>query len=532
MSGDKNTDNGTDRKEPVDQDGPPVPDPAMEIQRLKKELRLRSDLAMVVTSYRSPKELLPNILSTLCEGFGAKGGAIFFMDRETDEILLRSSYGLDPTYIIKYQKIHLGSHVTGKVAETGEGMIIKDAAMDNRSTKGVVEILRYRSAVVTPVTSEGEVVGIIALISEEPDVFCEEDLKKLEFIGAHISLAIVNSFLNQEIQQEKERTLDILERLDEGIFEAEITEPIDIDLDPETLALTFYQRARFNLLNPSFTRQSGNDVAVDDRIGKGFEEVQLFRLLKEALKKGEVKGIERKWIGEQERLMEISMVRVDKEDRIKGIKGVRRDVTRRLRMEEDTMEAKSKMEFHLDLLSHDISNINTSVLGFLDVIDKMLISPKDLHHYIALSKEEIARSSRLIRKIKTLSRIIKEKPSLGCSEISRKIQNSFDIVKKQYPERIIKLEDLGIRDEILVTCDELVDELFQNLFKIIVESLNGEEIEIAVEVKIWEYDNKNGYLFTFSDNSKNVVEETAPVGKEGPERTDLDLTWGLIKAIL
>lgn len=521
---------GADRKETGDQEGPPGPDPSLEIKRLKKELMLRSELARVVTSFRSPKELLPNILSILCEGFGANGGAIFFMDKDTNEILLRSSYGLEPAYIIKYQKIHLGSHVTGKVAESGEGVIIEDAARDKRSTKGVVDILKYRSAVVTPVTSEEEVVGIIALINEQPNAFEQKDLKKLEFIGAHISLAIVNSFLNEEIREERERTMSILESIDEGIFEVELREAMDKEGDVNNLVVEFNRNGKFSLVNPSFIRQSGVEIKIGDEMVKAFEEIQLFRMLKEALTKGEVKGIERKWIGERERLLEVSMFSVEKDGMIKGIKGVRRDVTNRLRAEESVLEAKSKMEFHMDLLAHDISNINTSVLGFLDVIDTRLRSPMDLRRYISLSKREVLRSSQLIRKIKTLSRIMNEKPSLSCSDLSKRIQDNFDIVKRQYPDRVTKLEDLGTQGEMPVICDELVDELLQNIFKVLMDSLAGEQIEIVVNVKDYDFDEKKGYLFTISEGEIDGVGLSK--GRMTLRRGDLELTWGLIDALV
>ncbi len=515
---------GADRKEPEFQEGQPGPDPSKEITRLRKELKLRSELARVVTSFRSPKELLPNILSILCEGFGANGGAIFFMDKDTDEIHLRSSYGLEPEYIIKYQKIHIGSHATGKVAETGEGMIIKDSEMDNRSTKGVVNILRYRSAVVTPVTSEGEVVGIIALISEKPEFFDEDDLKKLEFIGAHISLAIVNSFLNQQVRQEKERTLDILERLDEGIFEVELPEPMDIEEDQESLAIRFYQNARFNLLNPSFMRQSGSQLNIGDKMDKAFEEVQLFRMLKEVLNKGEVKGIERKWIGEKERLMEISMVRVKKEGRIKGIKGVRRDVTRRLKIEESMLEEKSSMELHLDLLSRELLEINSSVMGLFQVMEKKTDSPNELQRSIAHGMEEIKRSFRLINKVKRFSRISREETSPVSSDLSRKIRESFDIVKRQYPERIIEMEFTGADGEAMVVCDELMDELLEELFRVIIGNLQGERIGIHIDVKDWEYDGRKGYLLTISEG---MSKSSKPF-----KRSEPDITWGLIESIV
>jgi K+-sensing histidine kinase KdpD len=429
------------------------------------------------------------------------------MEKDSKEITLRATYNLDRTYAIKYQKIHLGSHVTGVVAETGEGMIIKDSVQDQRSTKGVVQILRYRSAVVTPVTSEGEVVGIIALISEKPGFFTERDLKLLEFMGANISLAIVNSFLNQEISLERERTLDILEHVDEGIFQADLPEPIEKSRDLEGLTVLFYQNAFLSLINPSFQRQSGNNVEIGTPMHKSFEDIQLFRMLKEVLANGSVMGVERRWAGEEERLYEVSMVLISKDNRIKGVKGVRRDITSRLEMEEKLKESKAQTELYMDVLSHDIANINTAIMGFLDILDYRMKDDDPLRSYVKRSRDAIDRSTQMIRKVRGLSKVQKSQKELSMADLKERVNSNFDAVKREFPHKMVKMEMEAREGPVLVRCDEMVDDLLANLFRNSISSVEFPTIEIQIEIKSWEYGGGAGYLLSMTDNGKGVPED-------------------------
>ncbi|MGA1820030.1 MAG: GAF domain-containing protein [Thermoplasmatota archaeon] len=491
-------------------DEPPAIEQEMEedATSLKRELLLRTEIARVVSSFTRPSELLPNILSILCKGLGALGGAVFFLDKGTNEIELKAIHGLDRNYALTYQKIHLGQNVTGKVAETGEGMIIRDATVDQRSTKGVVEMLKYRSAVVTPVTSGGDVIGIIALVSDSAGYFSEKDLKLLDQVGLHISPAIVNSFLNQKIKIEKEKLVDILDRLDEGIFEAEIKTLVPQELDPELAILALFDKGTFTLMNRSFSDQCDEEIWLGADIRTGFEEKQLLRMLREVVLKGEVKAIERRWSGENERIFEVSMIRVDRDKHIKGIKGTRRDVTQRSLMEEKVKESKSQTEFYMDLLSHDISNINTAVLGFLDMMESGNRKSHDITRFINISRDQIKRSSQMVQKVKVLGKVQREPPELRTIDVSKRIVKNFDIIKRRFPQKTVILEHEPGLSAVNVLVDDLFDELVQSLFQIGLEESKQEKILFEVEVKKFEFDERKGHLFSFYNGSHEISDAT------------------------
>lgn len=195
-------------------------DPDSEILRLKRELGFRTSLSEVLTTYKSPEDLFPELLKVLCDGFRAEGGAIYFKDKYSDRITLKNTIGFSQEYSKRYSEIVMGEHLTGKSAQRREPILVTDSNADPRSTDGVIKILEYRSALVTPVLAGEELVGVIALIHRKPDSFDERDLEFLESISGNLSLAIVNSYLHRDILEEKAKVFSIIEGSREGVFEA------------------------------------------------------------------------------------------------------------------------------------------------------------------------------------------------------------------------------------------------------------------------------------------------------------------------
>ncbi len=479
----------------------------LEISKLKKELWLRSNLAHVVSTYTQPDELLPNMIRFLTDGFGAAGGAIYFMEKESDLITVRATYGLDPSYALSYHSIDLGSHVTGMVAETGEGMLVKDSSMDLRSTQQVVSMLKYRSAMVIPVTSGGEVVGIIALISEKPNFFTESDLKLLEFMGGHISLSIINSLLNKEIAQEKKMIEDILERVDEGIFEAVVKVPRGREKRIDELVSGFLRSCRFTLMNSSFLQQCGKDVTTGQLIRKGFDPGTLDLLLPELLEKGEPTLMERNMIDGKERVYEVSVVRMDEDEGIKGIKGIRRDITKRVKAEWALHESKDQTELYLDILSHDISNINTVSIGFLELLfERPDLTPMS-RSYVTSSLDAIRKSSQLVGKVRTFSKIQKGPKDLEAVDIRDSFHRMAEMVKKEHPDKKVQIKARLGKSPIMVKSDELVDEMFYHVLKNAVVHNPRETVLVEVLVRRCSRNGLDGYSIGINDRGEGIPDE-------------------------
>jgi diguanylate cyclase (GGDEF)-like protein len=105
----------------------------------------------------------------------------------------------------------VGQGITGRVAETGESLLIGDAANCEfaRVLPGTDAI--DESQVVVPLTYGTRVVGIIVISKLGLDQFDEDDVRLLEVLAGHAAVALENAGLYEAARREAERATALLE---------------------------------------------------------------------------------------------------------------------------------------------------------------------------------------------------------------------------------------------------------------------------------------------------------------------------------
>jgi diguanylate cyclase (GGDEF)-like protein len=105
----------------------------------------------------------------------------------------------------------VGQGITGRVAQTGESLLIGDAANCEfaRILPGTDKI--DESQVVVPLTYGTRVVGVIVLSKLGLDQFDEDDVRLLEVLAGHAAVALENASLYEAARREAERATALLE---------------------------------------------------------------------------------------------------------------------------------------------------------------------------------------------------------------------------------------------------------------------------------------------------------------------------------
>ena len=105
----------------------------------------------------------------------------------------------------------VGEGITGRVAQTGEPLLIGDAANCEfaRMLPGTDAI--DESQIVVPLTYGTRVVGVIVISKLGLDQFDEDDLRLLEVLAGHAAVALENASLYQSARREAERATALLE---------------------------------------------------------------------------------------------------------------------------------------------------------------------------------------------------------------------------------------------------------------------------------------------------------------------------------
>ena len=104
---------------------------------------------------------------------------------------------------------NLSSSLTQEVIRTRSGLIIQPKNIADLQRNFVAPLpafqAGFRSFLSVPLISHDEVIGVLHLESTKTEAYTEEDLNLAESVGAHISGAIANSRLFEQLELERER---------------------------------------------------------------------------------------------------------------------------------------------------------------------------------------------------------------------------------------------------------------------------------------------------------------------------------------
>ncbi|MCD1293913.1 hypothetical protein CUJ83_02735 [Methanocella sp. CWC-04] len=194
----------------------------------------------------------------------------------------------------------------------------------------------------------------------------------------------------------------------------------------------------------------------------------------------------------------------DKWGNVIGMLGTHEDITERKRAEEALREAKSQVELYLDLMSHDINNMNQAGMGYLEMaLEKLELSEED-RLLLIKSLDSLKNSSQLIENVRKIQ-MVKE------GEIKSEIIDAGELLKtisEEYSH--IHGKDVTInyvhRPGFKVLANVLLKDVFENLvWNAIKHSADSVTIDINI-TKIYE-DGKKYYKFIIEDNGPGISDE-------------------------
>lgn len=144
---------------------------------------------------------------------------------------------------------------------------------------------------------------------------------------------------------------------------------------------------------------------------------------------------------------------------------VARDITQRKKAEKELNDSRIQAELYLDLMGHDISNINQTAMGFLELANNKLqetgrLGPED-SELITIPIEKLKNSARLIE---NLRKIQKESSGVYKEEIIDVSRVLSDVTKlySAVPGREIKISFRPACD-CMVKANQLLKDVFANL---------------------------------------------------------------------
>ncbi|MDO8491205.1 MAG: GAF domain-containing protein [Dehalococcoidia bacterium] len=132
----------------------------------------------------------------------ANSGGILLLDEEKQELCYKAYRGLSRRYA-EEMCMRVGEGIAGKVAQTGEAILVEDLSNDPRAFRpALIAAEKLRAVASVPLRLKEKVLGVMNIASSEPRRFTKRDIQFLDSVAAQVAIAVENAKLHQEVQHQ------------------------------------------------------------------------------------------------------------------------------------------------------------------------------------------------------------------------------------------------------------------------------------------------------------------------------------------
>jgi len=150
-------------------------------------------------------------LDTVLEIINATTGGVLLFHWRTQKLSYRVYRGLSAKYV-EQMEMSLGEGVAGKVAETGEPIVLENISRDPRAAHpDLVSTEGLGGFISVPLKAKDRVLGVMNIASHVPGKFSADDMFLLNSIGCQLGTAIEQARLYQRLEMGKERYQTLLQ---------------------------------------------------------------------------------------------------------------------------------------------------------------------------------------------------------------------------------------------------------------------------------------------------------------------------------
>ena len=186
------------------------------LQELKTHQR-RLEALLGVSHQLSKLQPVESLLGTIAEACGhlLQSESVGFWLVESDELVVTGRWG-DAREILVTPRLRLGESLSGRVAVSGEPLVVADLANDPRllpAHRDASRRLGYRGMLVVPVKIGERVAGVLSIRTKRQGGFAAEDMTVATAFASQAAVALENSRLYHETRRSYEELSDTQDQL-------------------------------------------------------------------------------------------------------------------------------------------------------------------------------------------------------------------------------------------------------------------------------------------------------------------------------
>jgi len=243
-------------------------------RRLDNERRLAAlnAVSQIVIQSLELKQVLNGALSKIKEVTEVDVAQIRLVDPLTQELSITAYDGLSQEYTQGVVGVKVGEGLHGKVAETGEPLIVEDVSTDPRVTGTAAKREGLQAMLIVPLRAKSGVVGVLSVAMRRHHRFLPKEVELLTAIGNQVGMAIENARLYEQerlvaeqLRVSEKTYRDLFENANEAIWVHDLEGKI-VTANPATARLMGYEREELiGKMAQDFLSQQNLDIAREVR---------------------------------------------------------------------------------------------------------------------------------------------------------------------------------------------------------------------------------------------------------------------------
>ncbi len=182
--------------------------------RVEEAHRLEASLAgkfvsvlSTLSSAENRRDLYLSILETAADLLQASSGSLMLIDDNGKNLRIESVMGMS-LQLARSMSARVGRGVAGKVAESGEPLLVKDIEQDSRVRIPNRSRFKTKSFICIPLRVKGSVIGVLNLSDKRNGgIFTEADLELLITVARHACVVLERTEFSEKAAQLEEITL-------------------------------------------------------------------------------------------------------------------------------------------------------------------------------------------------------------------------------------------------------------------------------------------------------------------------------------
>jgi PAS domain S-box-containing protein len=196
-----------------------------EVKRVTAEIQLRVEhiaainrVAAKVGISLSLDDTLNTALAEVCNVTEAEASGLSLINDDRTETVLRAQLGWVNDFTSPPMRIPVDKGMSGRVINNDEVIVYNNLTGDEEYAVPSFSKEHFRSIAMAPMHARGQVIGILSVMSNEPDQFDKTFVVVLQAIADNVAVAVHNAVLYEKHVENEKQLSTILNSTADGII--------------------------------------------------------------------------------------------------------------------------------------------------------------------------------------------------------------------------------------------------------------------------------------------------------------------------